>query len=153
VDVRIVGTRLPGRAFHDVRHDGCTYSNVHVGVQCRRDVVEIVPGDAPAAEWNFPVDVVPDCDPPDFRGPHVQGKRGDRFVYLSWGAVDDEGNFQMFRRAKLMLAAVPAAVLASANQPGQMLLGALGLTAADGSPVCAATRPPAISWTAAPIAR
>ena len=34
-----------------------------------------------------------------------------------------------------MLAAVPAAVLASANQPGKVLVGALGLTAADGSPV------------------
>lgn len=143
-----MGARLPGRTFDDAPHDGCVYSNVHVGVQCRRDVVEIVPGDASAAEWNFPISVVADGVAIDFRSPHVQGKRGDRFVYLSWGTVNDDGDFEMFRRAKLMLAAVPAAVLGAANQPGQVLIATLDLTSPDGSPVCAAIRPPAISWTA-----
>jgi hypothetical protein len=147
VDVRIVGSNLPGRTFDDAPHDGCVYANVHVGVQCRREVVEIVPGDARGAEWTVPVSVVSTADGVDFRGPHVQGKRGDRFIYLSWGTVDDQGAFEMFRRSKLMLAAVPADVLDAANQPGGALVGSLELTAADGSPVCAAVRPPKISWT------
>ena len=143
-----MGARLPGRAFDDAPHDGCVYSNVHVGLQCRREVVEIVPADAPAAEWNLPISVVSDGVATDFRGPHVQGKRGDRFVYLSWGTVNDDGDFEMFRRAKLMLAAVPASMLSAANQPGRVLIGTLDLTAPDGSPLCAAVRPPAISWRA-----
>ena len=117
MDVRIVGSKLPGRTFDDAPHDGCVYANVHVGVQCRREVVEIVPGDAPGAEWTFPVSVVSTADGVDFRGPHVQGKRGDRFIYLSWGTVDDQGSFEMFRRSKLMLAAVPDDVLDAANHP------------------------------------
>ena len=98
-------------------------------------------------EWTFPVSVVSTADGVDYRGPHVQGKRGDRFIYLSWGTVDDRGTFEMFRRTKLMLAAVPDDVLDAANRPGRALVGALELTAADGSPVCAAVRPPKISWT------
>lgn len=149
MDVRIVGTNLPGRVFDDAPHHGCVYSNVHVGVQCRREVVELVPGDAPSAEWSFPVSVVSNDGAPDFRGPHVQGKRGERFLYLSWGTVNDTGDFEMFRRTKLMLGAVPADVLQAASEPGNELVGELDLTAADGSPVCAAVRPPKITWTAA----
>lgn len=149
MDVRITGARLPGRVFDDAPHGGCVYPNVHVGVQCRREVVDLVPGDAAAAEWSFPVTAVFDGDAIDVRGPHVQGKRGDRFVYLSWGTVSDSGDFEMFRRVKLMLAAVPADVLHAANEPGKVLSGTLDLTAADGSPVCAAVRPPKITWTAA----
>ena len=140
-----MGSKLPGRTFDAACRDG--YSNVHVGVQCRREVVEIVPADAPQAEWTVPVGVVDNGDGVDFRGPHVQGKRGDRFIYLSWGTVDDDGTFEMFRRIKLMLSAVPDDVLDAANRPGRALVGALELTAADGSPVCAAVRPPKISWT------
>jgi len=43
----------------------------------------------------------------DFRGPAVQGKKGERFVYLTWGTVAGD-SFSMFRRAKLMLADLPA---------------------------------------------
>jgi len=39
----------------------------------------------------------------DFRGPAVYGRRGDRFLYLTWGDLTDDERFEMFRRAKLML--------------------------------------------------
>ena len=39
----------------------------------------------------------------DFKGPAVHGERGDRFLYLTWGDVDDYAHFRRFRRAKLML--------------------------------------------------
>ena len=39
-----------------------------------------------------------------FRGPAVHGKRGERFLYLTWGDVGPAGEFAMFRRAKLMFA-------------------------------------------------
>ncbi len=42
----------------------------------------------------------------DFRGPAVQGRKGDRFIYLTWGTCPQE-SFSMFRRAKLMLNDLP----------------------------------------------
>lgn len=138
--VHIAGVNLPGRTWGG-------YQNIHVGVQRRTEVVDLVPGDAGEAVWEFDVELRPDGD---LRGPEVQGRRGERFFYLSWGTVAGNGAFTMFRRAKLMLAAVEPAVIAAAGEPGQALVGTLSLTGGDGSPRCASVRPPAISWTAAP---
>jgi hypothetical protein len=55
----------------------------------------------------------------------------------------------MFRRAKLMLDAIPAEVLTAAAREGQ-LVGRLGLTDACGNPRCARVEPPNITWTAEP---
>ena len=52
----------------------------------------------------------------------------------------------MFRRAKLMLDAVPDRDLAEAADSG-VLVGRLGLTDAKGQPLCAAARPPVIEWS------
>ena len=60
----------------------------------------------------------------DVRGPHIQGRPGDRFIYLNWGSVDGDGRMDMFRRAKLMLDGVPAKVLAQAAKTG-LLIGQL----------------------------
>lgn len=142
--VRIVGHDLPGRACRPAGTPG--YVNVHVGVQRRAEVVQPWPGDAPGVQWELDVDVVSRADGAlDVRGPFVQGRPGARFLYLSWGTVDGGGTFTMFRRAKLMLDAAPVADAADA-----VLVGTLGLTLPDGTPVCAAVRPPAISWTVQP---
>jgi hypothetical protein len=147
VDVRIVGVELPGRTCADPRPGGLEYENVHVGVQRRKDVVDLVPGDAPDAEWNLTIDTVTKHGLLDLRGPFVQGKRGDRFLYLSWGTVDDANHFEMFRRAKLMFDTVPAELLRSAQAPGHRLVGTVNMTHDDGMPRCAAVRPPVIEWT------
>jgi hypothetical protein len=139
--VRIVGVNLPGRRW------SC-YDNVHVGVQRRQEVVDLVAGDASEARWEFEVDASPEDG--RLRGPYVQGRRGDRFFYLSWGTVDPGGAFSMFRRAKLMFDGIPVPVLDDAARTDHVLEAALSLTGPDGSPRCAALRPPAISWTAAP---
>jgi hypothetical protein len=149
VDVRIVGVELPGHTCADPRPGGLVYENVHVGVQRRRDVVDLVRGDAPDAEWNLTVDTVTRDGALDVRGPFVQGKRGDRFLYLSWGTVDDANKLEMFRRAKLMFDAVPDELLRSAQAPGHRLVGTVNMTHDDGMPRCAAVRPPVIEWTVA----
>ena len=152
VDVRIVGTGLPPRIWGDPRPGGCVYENVHVGVQRRAEVVELFPGGALEASWDLTVDIADvDVDgAPDFRGPYVHGRRGERFLYLSWGTVDGDGAFTMFRRAKLLLAPVDAETVRAAARPGSRLVGRLGLTGGDGGPRCAAVRPPAIDWAVAP---
>ncbi len=147
MDVRIVGTDLPGREWGDRRPEGCRYVNIHVGLQERREPVQLRPADAREVVWDLEIDVVARDGALDFRGLCVQGKRRERFVYLTWGTVSD-GDFTMFRRAKLMLGAVDPAVVRAADADGRCLVGTLRLTGSDAGPRCAAVRPPAIEWTA-----
>ena len=137
--IEIHGRELPSR-------DCCGHTDVAVGIQRGREVVEIQPADADVVVWAFDVTDARDrAGAPDVRGPFVQGRPGARFVYLSWGGVGSDGHSTMFRRAKLML---DPGLLASAA--GATLTGTLGLTMADGTPLCAAVRPPAIEWTIRP---
>jgi hypothetical protein len=144
VQIRIVATQLPGRHCGRSGHFP-GYSNIHVGVQRKNrpgELLDLYPGDAAEAVWTL------DCSVhgTDIRGPYIQGRPGGRFIYLSWGTVGDSGRFTMFRRAKLMLADVPADVLESATAAGR-LVGTLGLTDATGQPLCARVRPAQIGWT------
>jgi Family of unknown function (DUF5990) len=76
----------------------------------------------------------------------VQGKRGERFIYLTWGDIDDAGAFHMFRRAKLMLNRVDPAVMRDASSHGS-LTAHVRLSDDFGAPRCARVDPPAIGWT------
>jgi len=142
VSMRIVieGHDLPGAMFVS---EGVLLTNVHVGVQMSNVPDQLVRGDATHARWEIDVSVV--ADRSDFRGPAVQGKRGERFVYLTWGDVGDDGSFTMFRRAKLMFADIDAVVLDQAVAGG-VLVASISLTDERGCPRCARVRPPAISW-------
>jgi Family of unknown function (DUF5990) len=122
-------------------------TNVHVGVQVGREPAELVKADAHRASWAFDIDVVERDGDVDFRGPIVQGKRSERFIYLTWGEVSPGGEFEMFRRAKLMLNRIDAEVVDSALTKGH-LLAKIDLTGDDGGPRCARVDPPAISWSA-----
>jgi hypothetical protein len=154
VRIRIEGVDLPGR--RDVnrgRGDTCgpggadalRFGNVHVGVQCKAEVVDLVAADADAATWSFDVTSRDVDGLLDVGGPYVHGRPGARFLYLSWGTVDDSG-FSMFRRAKLMFGDIPTAVLRVAHDQDGVLVGVLGLTDAAGGPRCARVRPPDITW-------
>lgn len=144
MQVTIVGVDLPGSSCVTT---GGRYENVHVGLQSRRGVVDLVPGDAPRAVWSIAIEVIDQAGDRDFRGPHVQGKRGDRFIYLSWGEVKADGTFGMFRRAKLMLNRIDSAVIDVALDHESALVGTLGLTGPDDGPLCAAVKPDVVTWT------
>jgi hypothetical protein len=150
--IRISGYDLPGGRCAGLPGIAKpVYESVHVGVQYRREVVQLVSGDAAAACWDLDVDVVPGRDgAPDFRGPWVQGKPGDRFVYLSWGELAADDTFTSFRRAKLMLRAIDETLVHEAAATGTILEGRLPLTDAKGGPLCAAVRPPTITWSIVP---
>lgn len=150
--IRIDAVDLPGLtgpASADGRVPA--YGNLHVAVQRRDRPAELLapqPGDAPSATWTLECTTSPSPTGTEIKGPYVQDRLGRRFVYLSWGTVDDSGTFTMFRRAKLMLDAVPADVLAAAARDG-LLVGHLGLTDPQGGPRCGRVEPPQITWTAA----
>jgi Family of unknown function (DUF5990) len=114
----IEGSELPGRHYVS---DGHPLDNVHVGVQVGKQPVGLVRGDA-------------------------HGKRGERFLYLTWGDVGADGSFAMFRRAKLMVSDIDPELLA-ATADGT-LVAAIGLTDEWGAPRCARVRPPTITWRA-----
>jgi len=143
--VEITGVNLPGRTF--CRPDGSPLENVHVGVQVRRDPGDLVRADASEAHWDLEVEVARTDDGLDFRGPAVHGKRGDRFLYLTWGEVHANGEFEMFRRAKLMLNRIDPALVASAEAAGG-LTATVDLTGRGGGPRCARVDPPAVVWSA-----
>jgi len=144
VRVVITGVNLPGRVF--CRPDGSSMDNIYVGVQVRRDPAQTVRADEPEALWEIEIDVVRKDGGLDFRGPAVQGKRGDRFIYLTWGNVSQDDQFEMFRRAKLMLDPVDPELIESAMEFG-CLAAVVDLTGGDGGPRCARVDPPAVAWS------
>jgi len=152
VTIRIRGHDLPGLRCAGLPGPAKpAYEAVHVGVQRRREVVDLVPGDAPAACWTLLLDVVPGRDGGlDVRGPWVHGKPGERFLYLSWGELGDAGQFSMFRRAKLWLGPIGQERLQQALDTGAVVEGRLSLTGRRGGPLCASVRPPTIEWSLAP---
>ncbi len=149
--IRIEASDLPGSSCGPSPDSPGGYQNIHVGIQRRgrRDeFLGLVPGDAPSATWTVECTPAPSASGTDLAGPYIQGPPGGRFIYLSWGTVDDAGGFSLFRRAKLWLGAVPADVLDQAVDRG-LLVGRVGLTDPEGNPRCAAVRPPVIQWSAA----
>jgi hypothetical protein len=140
VPVRIVGRRLPGSSWSG-------RSGIHVGVQRGSEVVGLVTGDAADAVFDIDLEVIADSDgAPDFRGPYVHGRRGERFVYLSWGEVDDAGTFAMFRRLKLHLAPLVEQVSAESVLAAKKIQAVLELTDTRGRPLAASVRPPWVTW-------
>ncbi|GLF94000.1 DUF5990 family protein [Streptomyces yaizuensis] len=139
--LRITGRDLPGAVCGDFR-------DVHVGAQRGREPVQLVRADAAEAVFVVPVETVPGPDgTTDFRGPYVQGPRGSRFIYLTWGELPPGGEFTMFRRLKFFLADLAdLADLAPEAAGGGVAETRIGLTDEHGLPLCAGARPPRIAW-------
>ena len=131
----IRGRDLPGAACPG-------YDRIGVGLQVGSDPVGVVVGNAADARWETDVTVVGD----DFRGAAVHGKRGERFVYLTWGDLAG-GGFETFRRAKLMLSRVDPGLVAEAAADDRCLVADVVLTDEKGGPRCARVDPPAVRWS------
>ena len=144
VDVVIRGHHLPGKDF---RNACVPIHQVHVGVQVRADPTDLVRGDAESAEWHVAVRVVEDENGLDFRGPAVHGRRGERFLYLTWGDVGTDGSFAMFRRAKLMLDTVDPTLVRAAERTRRALVASIDLADDHGGPRCGRVGPAALVWS------
>jgi hypothetical protein len=152
VQIRIEGFDLPGRSCGPGPDYPHGHHNIHVAVQGRKgqqDLIGLVPADVTSATWQLDCDMASPPPAVDLRGPQIQGSPGKRFVYISWGVVDEADGFKMFRRAKIWLDAVPGDIMEAACNLG-VLVGRLGLTDDHDWPLCAAVRPPRIRWSAAP---
>ena len=139
----IEGHDLPGAEFVS---DGVPLHNVHVAVQIGKEPVGLVPGDADGARWEMDVRTVVTDGAADLRGPAVHGRKGERFLYLTWGDVGAGDSFAMFRRAKLMIEDIEPELLAAVARDDGVLVASLSLTDERGCPRCAQVKPPVISW-------
>ena len=90
-----------------------------------------------------------DKSSPDFRGPAVQGRRGERFIYVNSGTYAREANSPWGRRLKIPLLGITHDMIerASASSGGLLETRVPG-TARDGGPNCATVKPFA-GWTLA----
>ena len=137
VRIRIEGYELPRLT-----------SPMSIGLQVRQQVEQVQPAGVPDPIWTADADVVTKPDGTlDLRGPAIHGRPGDRFLYLTW-LRSEHGVMAGFRHAKLMLDAVDPSTLQAAARA--TLVARVGLTGKDGTPRCAAVRPPSSTWSAEP---
>jgi hypothetical protein len=76
VELRITGTDLPGRECGD------GYTNVHVGIQVRRDPEQVVPADVTSATFITEIEFVDRDGTVDFMGPAVPSREPVRLPHL-----------------------------------------------------------------------
>jgi hypothetical protein len=146
--IRLVCTDLPGTRFIDpYAQEPGVLEPVYLGIQKGKEVIETIPGDAKKAVFQptFRVKRLEDGTV-DFLGPFAQGKRGQRFVYLSWGVLTREGEFRMFRRAKIQLSPLTWKIVQAHITAGQPIVARLTLTDSKGCPLCATVKQPHIHW-------
>ncbi|MCY7422491.1 MAG: DUF5990 family protein [Chitinophagaceae bacterium] len=84
----------------------------------------------------------------DFKGEVVQGKRGERFIYISIGSMAGQLNATWSRRLKIPLTGISMEMM-EANQKNKKvaLQTTVAGTAKDGGPNCA-TPKPFMGWQA-----
>jgi hypothetical protein len=116
-----------------------------VGLQSGRDGILRGRPDGAGILFEGEVTAKPDRDgSPDFSGPLVHGRRGDRFLYVSWG-VDRDGSHDMFGRLKLYLGPLSRArweqpgLTWTAIETGAVVVDVEG-KGPDGTPACGTAR-------------
>lgn len=138
LQIRIVALDPPFRSDHGVLF----------GLQDRDEVAAPVLADR-TTTFATHVDLVdPAGTAPDFRGEHVQGRKGDRFLYLSWGIAGPSEPFVMFARAKIKLAGIPLDLIELAADSDVELVCELRATNHKGEPASGTIRGDDLVWRA-----
>jgi hypothetical protein len=79
---------------------------------------------------------------PDFRGPFVQGRAGERFVYIDIGQFAGQAGTPWSRRMKIPLSGITSAMVQHASADARTVFEArVAGTGRDGSPACATVKP------------
>ena len=133
VRVRLVCEGLPADRFEgcdgrrDIRVELQTKDGHEAGTAVGKD----------ALAWTTEIAVKSGSDgTPDFAGPAVHGKRGERFFYLSWSSAC-AGHREMFRRIKVHLRDLGAAQIAKAAKTDGTVVARVHAVAKEGGPACA----------------
>lgn len=145
VIVEIRGVQPPGRRCNPALDHG-PYEDIHVGVGRYTDPLGLVPGDSQDIQWHVPVRVVIRGSELDFRGPQVDGRRGDRHIYLNWMNREPDGELKLFRRGKVMLEGIDPSLVERAESTGAPLTCTVTLTNAKGHPTTARFWASDLNW-------
>jgi hypothetical protein len=148
VIVEIKGVNGPGRRCRPSPEHG-PYEDVHVGVGSFRDPIGLVHGDALQTSWKVQVRLAWRDGRPDFRGPHVDGRPGDRHIYVDWFNREPDGELMLFRRAKVMLEGIDPSLVKKAEESDTRLICTVNLTNEKGLPTTARFWAPDLRWSIA----
>jgi len=137
ITIEVVCRNLPGTCFEDAPGG----EPVHLGIQKGNEVIEAVPSDRKQATFRptFRIGRQPDGSP-NFLGKFAKGTPQERFFYLSWGVVDKQGYFEMFRRAKIHLNHLTWEQVQSAISNNKPLKVVIDMTGQKGDPICGSIR-------------
>ncbi len=130
--VRIVCEGLPAHLF-----EGCDgRRDIRVDLQTKTGQKPGAPAGRNALRFLTSVKVKSAGDgTQDYSGEAVHGKRGERFLYLSWSG-EKGGIREMFRRAKIHLRELTLAQT-EMGLHGSILVARIHAVAKDGGPACA----------------
>jgi hypothetical protein len=140
--IEVVCRHLPGICFIDRQNPGAEKREpVYLGIQKGNEVIEAVPADRKQVIFRpkFKIAKQPDGSP-NFLGPFAKGTPQERFFYLSWGVMDKEGRFRMFRRAKIHLNHLKWNHLGAALNKNAPLKVVIDMTGHKGDPICGSIR-------------
>lgn len=119
---------------------------VYLGIQFKQEILDETPTTVQEKIFDLHVKITEGKDGrPNFTGPYVHGKTGDKFLYLVWFMKTSIGN-EGFRRAKIKLNALSWSQIRKAQAEGSPLRAQISLTDAQGGPICASLKPPYIQW-------
>ena len=145
VIVEIKGANPPGRHCNPAPEHG-PYEDVNVGLGRHTDPVGLVPGDTEGAVWRIAVRVTKRNGGLDYRGPQVEGKRGNRYIYINWLNREIGGQLQLFRRGKILLDGLDPNLVDRAESTGAPLTCTVSLTNNRGHPTTGFFRPRDLNW-------
>ena len=130
--VRIVCEGFPAHRF-----EGCDgRRNIRVDLQTKTGFEPGESDGCDAVSFLTEITVKPGADgDQDFSGTAVNGKRGERFLYLSWSG-EKGGSREMFRRTKIHLRDLTPVQIGRAVRGG-VLVARVHAVAKDGGPACA----------------
>lgn len=143
--VEIRGANPPGRRCHPAPGHG-PYEDVNVGLGRHTHPVGLVPADTRDAVWRIGVRVAKTHGGLDYRGPHVDGRRGNRHIYINWLNREPGGELRLFRRGKLLLAGLDPDLVELAESTGAALVCTVNLTNQRGHPTTGVFRPSELDW-------
>jgi len=83
---------------------------------------------------------------PNFSGPFVQGKPGDRFLYVDIGKYAGQRNTTWARRMKVPLGHITWTLIEQAAKTGKAIETRIPGTAKDGGPTAASTAKLQSAW-------
>ncbi|MFY9556540.1 MAG: DUF5990 family protein [Blastocatellia bacterium] len=142
ITIEVVCRNLPGLYFEGAQTAESTQKEqVFLGIQKGEEVIEAVRADQQQVIFRpiFRVGKQPDGSP-NFLGPFAKGTPQERFFYLSWGVMNKEKRFRMFRRAKIHLNHLNWEHIDLAIKKGGRLKVVIDMTGQKGDPICGSIR-------------